>query len=416
MKLAEFKEQAWQNFISIGLPHRKIEEWKYTALSHFEKLNFENKTEKDSSITIDSALIDAHRVQGAKLIVFIDGVYSNDYSDTLDFPDHVMIKPISELLGADYQTLSTLLERIEVNNNHMMAQLNCALFEDGLLLSVPKNACIEEIQCLHISTGNTLSHYCHIVDLGENACATMIETFVSVGESAGLTNSVTVGDLAPGATLNHYKLSEEADSQQHIAGLFMSQAKNSFLRCHHAALGGDLTRYDMDIKLRESGAHCLLDGIYIPTGRQHVDNHILVEHLASHTTSEQHFKGVLDDKSHGVFNGKVIVHKDTSQIVAHQSNHNLLLSSKAEIDTKPELEIYADDVKCSHGATVGQLDEKALFYLKSRGVAESEAKGLLTHAFVSDIIAKITAKNVHDRVEKVAKVKMNHAVMGFDEA
>ncbi|ALA24907.1 hypothetical protein AVI51_02375 [Piscirickettsia salmonis] len=423
--LSELKEKAWQQFIKTGLPHRNIEEWKYTGLNHFNNLKFELVTAESCQNNhngIDQSMIDSHRIQGAKLIVFIDGHYAGDYSDEMIFSEGVTVEPLSQCIGSEEGSaagslLTALFEKTKIKPSHIMAQLNTALFEDGLLLNVAKHTCIEDIQCLYIATGNKFVNYRHVINLADNACATLIETSISLGDStAGFTNIVSTGNLARGATFNHYKLSQESKTQQHIAGLFVDQAKGSFLRSHHAALGGDLTRYDVDVKLHEPGAHCFLDGIYIPTAKQHVDNHVLVEHLASHTTSEQHFKGVLDDQSRGVFNGKVIVHEGTSQITAHQSNHNLLLSSRAEINTKPELEIYADDVKCSHGATVGQLDEKALFYLKSRGIAESEARGLLTHAFVSDIIAKIVVKNIHDHVECAARVKMDRTVVGFNDA
>jgi Fe-S cluster assembly protein SufD len=199
--------------------------------------------------------------------------------------------------------------------------------------------------------------------------------------------------------VRHYRIQDEAAAGFHIGGLFARVGKDARLESHNLHFGGALARVDLEVALAETGAEVDMNGLYCLGGRQHVDNHTRVDHLAAHTRSDEDYRGVLDGRARGVFNGKAIVHEDAQKIEAHQSNSNLLLSEQAEVDTKPELEIYADDVKCSHGATVGQLDTTALFYLRSRGIDESAARSLLTFAFAEEVVQRIGLKPVRQRLE-----------------
>ena len=232
-----------------------------------------------------------------------------------------------------------------------------------------------------------------------NTEATLIENYIGLDDANYFTNTVTEVSLADGANLQHYKVQQESLNSTHIGNLNVMQQKDSRLISHSISLGGSLVRNDIHSQLAAEGASVVLNGLYMTKGKQHIDNHTRVDHLKPNTHSEENYRGVMNDNSRAVFNGKVIVHPQAQKIEAHQHNANLLLSDNAEIDTKPELEIYADDVKCSHGATVGQLDQDMLFYLRTRAIDEETAKSLLTFAFVEEVISKITLAPLRERLE-----------------
>ena len=242
-------------------------------------------------------------------------------------------------------------------------------------------------------------HPRNLVVMAEQSEATLIESYVGLDDADYFTNAVTEISLADNAILKHYKVQQESLNAYHIGSLNAWQGKNSQLESHSVSLGGALVRNDIHSQLDAEGANIVMNGLYMTSGRQHVDNHTRVDHLKPHTYSTENYRGVLNDRSRAVFNGKVVVHKQAQKIDAHQNNANLLLSDDAEIDTKPELEIYADDVKCSHGATVGQLDENMLFYLRSRAIDEETARSLLTYAFADEVISKIEFMPIRNRLE-----------------
>ncbi len=240
----------------------------------------------------------------------------------------------------------------------------------------------------------------------ENSQAHVIESYVSLGGGSYFSNAVTEVVLGQNASIEHYKLQEESTNAFHVATLQTHQGRDSRFVSHSVSFGGQLTRNDIRAVLSAEGTDCTLNGLFMVDGRQHVDFHTTVEHSQPHGTSQEYYKGILDGRSRGVFNGRVHVHPGAQKTDATQSNKNLLLSRNAEVDTKPELEIYADDVKCSHGATVGQLDPDALFYLRARGIDEGSARGLLTYGFAQDIIDRMPIQHVRERLEQalVARV------------
>jgi Fe-S cluster assembly protein SufD len=245
--------------------------------------------------------------------------------------------------------------------------------------------------------------------LGVNAQAKVIESYGAAGAAAGFTNAVTTVGLADGASLEHYKLQEESEKAFHVARLDVRQARDSRFTSHSVSLGGELTRNDIGAALEAEGAECTLNGLYMVDGRQHVDFHTSVEHTQPRGTSREFYKGILGGRARGVFNGRIHVHPGAQKTDSQQSNQNLLLSRDAEVDTKPELEIYADDVKCSHGATVGQLDPDMLFYLRSRGIDPDAARGLLTYGFAQDVIERMSLDAVRGRLERLIVTRVPDA-------
>ncbi len=226
-----------------------------------------------------------------------------------------------------------------------------------------------------------------------------VKHFVGEGETRNLTNAVTELELAEGSRVDHYRLQEESRACFHVGSMHARVERDACFVSHNLQLGAAMGRVDIDVELSEPGAQVTLNGIYFVDGRRHVDNHTRVDHFAPYTASDENYRGIVDERGRAVFNGKAVVHQDAQKIEAHQSNRNLLLSEQAEVDTKPELEIYADDVKCSHGATVGQLDANALFYLRSRGIDQKVARGLLTFAFAETVASRIALSPVRRRVE-----------------
>ena len=235
--------------------------------------------------------------------------------------------------------------------------------------------------------------------MGENSKATIIENYIGIDDTNYFTNAVTETSLSQGASLEHYKIQQESSNAFHIGNLNTSQDKDSRFESHSISIGGALVRNDINAQLNEEGAEITMNGLYMTDNTQHIDNHTRVDHFKPYTQSNQNYRGVLNGKSRGVFNGKVVVHPQAQKIEAYQNNANLLLSDDAEIDTKPELEIYADDVKCNHGATIGQLDNDMLFYLRSRAVDEQTARSLLTYAFADEIINNISFQSIKNKLE-----------------
>ncbi len=227
----------------------------------------------------------------------------------------------------------------------------------------------------------------------------MVEEYLSVPGDCGLTNVVTNIEIGAGGVLFHHRLQRESDSSAHIGRVSARVGANATLHSDSVAFGGDLTRIDIDVALHARGARCQLNGLFAGRGSQHIDHHTTIDHQVGDTHSEELYRGILDERARGVFNGKVIVRRDAQQISARQASNNLLLSRQAEIDTKPELEIYADDVTCAHGATVGELDREALFYLRSRGIGETQARALLTFAFAEKVIAAIPLASLRRAIE-----------------
>lgn len=397
------RQRAADTFARTGLPDRRHEDWKYTDISRLTAVLGESwwkPTTTDAETDIpEIETLDAYRV------VFMAGVFKPEASA---IPDHIQLLPLARLLAEDTgdhaQSLFKLNESAPLFNGLLAA--NSALAGDGLCACIDAGVKLDKpLYVIHI--GNSTAHTLNGIMLGKGAEATLVEHFVGSDEnSAGLSNIATYIRLQDNAALTHYHLQMEGSKQFHVGRVDVKQGRDSHYTLHAVELGGSLSRADIVVNLAETGASCELNGLFVASGRQHIDHHTRIDHNAPHCVSREKYRTVLDGRSHAVFNGKIVVAEGAVKTDSAQSNANLLLSKNAEIDTKPELEIYNDDVKCAHGVTVGQLDENQLFYLKSRGLSEEEARQLLTFAFADEILVSMDIQSIRRFVEKEAFAKL----------
>lgn len=404
----DLRKLALNEFDQSGLPAKKQEDWKYTSLWALSQQNFNHEAEINTLSTTQcdqlALLKECHRV------VIVDGVFSEQLSQLSELQNGLTISSLSSGLK---QVKSHLGQQLDIEKSGLNA-LNTLLMNDGAVITVEANIKVSKpIEILVVNTGKTDSlatHLRHVIVLEENSEATVMEHYVGVTDTTSFTNTVSEVVLAENAELNHYKLQQESSNATHIATLSAKQAANSQWKTNSISLGAKLARNDVHTQLLGEQAHVVMDGLYLPINEQHVDFHTRIDHLVPNTTSEELFKGVIDDKTHGVFNGKVIVHKDAQKTDSNQQNHTLLLSRSCEIDSKPELEIYADDVKCAHGSTVGQMNEDHLFFLRTRGLDEVSARSLLTYAFAVEVLERIPADDIRQALSAVVEQRLPKGV------
>ena len=398
---AQQRTEALDFLKTHGFPTRRTEQWKYTDVSPITRRKF--TLGNSAAADIDGTLVDRLRFSRLECheLVFINGNYSAELSRNVQLPTGATARA----LQSDRNENGDLLDRYfgEEEIGHAFTALNTAFLSDGILVHAPDGTEIRApIHIIHLGgrEGETLmSHPRNLIALGRQAGAVIIETYAGIPDSEYFTNSHTSILAQAGARLDYYKIQNESQRAYHVGNTRIRQQADSRVDCHALSLGGKLARWDIDAELEQPGAEVNLNGLYLTNNRQHVDNHTLIEHKQPHTTSNEQYRGVMNGHSRAVFNGKVIVHEQAQKTEAYQSNANLLLSPHAEVNTKPELEIYADDVKCSHGATVGRLDENMLFYLRSRAVDEHTARSLLTYAFADEIIRDIKLPEIRERLD-----------------
>jgi Fe-S cluster assembly protein SufD len=396
--------KALSQFNAVGLPAKKEEDWKYTSLWDFSQQYFTHQAKVQSvkPATVDKLTL----LKNAYHFVVVDGVFSSDLSQLDALPEGVTISPLSKSLELIQPHLG---QQVNIEQAGFNA-LNTMLMNEGVVISIASGIVIElPIEVIFIHTGKTDNLACHlrnVIVLAEDSQATVVEHYVSLADTVSLTNVVTEVVLADNAELNHYKLQQESDNAFHIAMLAATQASSSQWKTNSISLGGKLTRNDVHTQLVGEQAHVVMDGLYLPTNDQHVDFHTRIDHAVPNTTSDELFKGVINGRGHGVFNGKVIVHKEAQKTDSNQQNHNLLLSRSCEIDSKPELEIYADDVKCAHGSTVGLMNEDHLFFLRARGLDETSARSLLTYAFAVEVLERIPSDDIRQALSVVIEKRL----------
>jgi Fe-S cluster assembly protein SufD len=358
---------------------------------------------------------------GCPRLVFINGRFAKQLSALDGLPKGVKAGSLAEALKSEGRTLESHLARHAGDyREHAFVALNTAFIEDGAFIEIPKGVVIEKpIYLLYVSEPSglpTVSYPRNLIIAGRESQASIVEAYVggSTGALAGaatgksacptgevyFTNAVSEVSVGEGAVIEYYRLQQESDKAFHFGRLVFHQERSSNVATHSIATGGALVREEVITVLDGEGAEALLAGLYVITGRQHIDNQTTLDHAQPHCSSREVYKGVLDGESSAVFNGKIIVRKDAQKTDSKQSNKNLLLSEKAIIDTKPALEIYADDVKCTHGATIGQIDPDAIFYLRSRGIGRQEARELLTYAFANDILGRIKYRPLRERLSE----------------
>lgn len=396
--LSQARRAALDWFSQRGYPTARDEDWKYTHAGVIER-RFMGTATVPGTATAGQVGALALGELPCHLVVFVDGRFDATYSSIGGLPGGVSIRSLREVLAQDAARLEPLLAGEPA---HAFAALNLAFMTDGVVIELGRGAIVERpIHVLYIANqADTSRHYRNLIVAGDSAQATVIEHYAGAEGASYLTNAVTTIVAQANSSIEHYKLQQESTKAFHVAGIHASQARDSRFTSHSIALGGAIARNDITTRLAAEGAECVLNGLYVAGGRQIVDHHTRIDHARPRGTSREFYRGVLDGAARGVFNGKVIVHPDAQLTDAQQANHNLLLSKAAEVDTKPQLEIFADNVKCTHGATVGQLDENMIFYLRSRAIEPEVAKALLIYAFAHDIIGRIRLDPLKRRIER----------------
>ena len=398
---ADARRAAFDRFNELGFPTTKHEEWRFTNLQPIVKTAFV-PAEPGAPVTADTIDHLAFAAIGGCRIVFVDGFYRSDLSNLADLPAGMRVLSLGE--AADDALVCDHLGRYAATDDSLTA-MNTAFAADGVVVHVEKNVNVEQpIHVVYYSTAGDrpqVTHPRNLIVVETGGSATVIEHYASDETGDIFSNAVTEAVIADNAQLHHYLLEREHEQAFNVATLRVQQGRDSRLESHSILLGGGLVRNNIHVEMTGEGAHGLINGLYLPHGDQHMDNHMRVVHAAPHCDSRQYYKGILDGSSSGVFTGRIVVNEGAQKTDAVQSNTNLLLSNSARIDTKPQLEIYADDVKCTHGATTGQIDEKALFYLRSRGLSESAARGLLIYAFAHESIDRMKLESVRGIIEKL---------------
>ncbi|MCZ7616046.1 MAG: Fe-S cluster assembly protein SufD [Ignavibacteriaceae bacterium] len=404
------RKDALANFSRLEFPTIKDEEWKYTSIAPLLKYNFVPKFVRKviPKDFIKSLLFDEME---HSLIVFINGRVSTEHTDLLNLPEGVVVGSVEERIKNHNKIFLKHFGKYAEYNNHIFTALSTAYTDDGAFIYVPAGKIVEEpIHIIFITDSEDekiLTQPRNLFIAEKNSQVTIIEHYVGYKEQIYFTNTVTEIVAEENAVVDHIKLQEESKNAFHIARMEVDQERNSNFSSHLISTGAELSRNDFNAKFNGEGGECTLNGLYMIDGTQLFDAHTLMDHAKPHCNSHEHYKGILDDKSRGVFNGKIIVRPDAQKTNAFQENNSILLSDGALVNTKPQLEIFADDVKCSHGATIGQMDDEAKFYLKSRGIGEEASKGILLHAFASDVITSIKIETIRDYAEKVITQKFD---------
>jgi Fe-S cluster assembly protein SufD len=374
-------------FAAGGLPETRVEAWKYTALRGLGQRSFASGDSDAQTRAVDASMLALPGVTGVRL-VFVNGAFRADLSVLDALPAGLSLQPLSQALLGDAEPLRFALSRHYRDAGDAFAQINAASANDGVVLRVAAHAKIAQpVQLVFVGADVELAwHARNVIELGEGAELSLVEQHVSAGEPAQLTTLVSDIDVRDGARLHHMVLQDAAIGVNLVRRTSLRLHARAQATMHVLELGGALVRHDLRAELIGDDAQLHTRGVFMPHGRQHIDTQLAIRHQALNTTSTSHWRGVANDRARGVFRGAIVVAPGADGSDANLSNKNLLLSRDAEIDTKPELEIYADEVQAAHGATVGQLDERSLFYLRSRGIPLGEARALLTAAFCRAVL------------------------------
>jgi len=383
----------------LSVPTTRDEEWRFTDISPLTKLSFQPVR---TAISLQAADIERFYLEeAATRLVFVDGVYAPQLSSPAK-DGGVLVTNLATAVTAHPAAIKPHLGRHTEFRNNIFAALNTAFLHDGALIAVPRNASVAApVHLLFIATQKEAVSYPRCLLVAESGSAvTVIEDYVALQEEKYFTNAVTEIALADNARVNHVRVQRDSGQAFHIANCAVSLAHASRYQSVTVTLGARISRYDLNVLQAGEGAECAIDGLALITDRQLADSHTCIDHAKPHGVSRQLHKCIVGGAAHAVFNGKIMVRPGAQRTDSSQSSRNLLLSDKARVDTKPQLEIFADDVKCAHGATIGQLDSEEVFYLKSRGLSDSVARNLLTYAFGAEIIERIPVASLKHRLEQ----------------
>ena len=408
--VVDLRRRAFERFTALGVPTPRLEAWRFTNVAPIANTAFVLAAPAER----EAAKADAapHAVPGAGAgLTFINGRYVAPASDVSALPSGVEVLSLADVLASDAGETRAAVEAHLASGagieNEAFTALNTALLHDGAVVRVPANTVVEQpIQLLFVTSPPpggepVMTHPRVLIVVGENAQVRIVESYGGGGQSPYLTNTVTEVIAGPNAVVDHYKLVRESLAAYHIASMHVRLDRAANFSSQVVTLGGAIVRNDVQALLDGEGVECTLNGLYLANGRRLIDNHTTIRHAKPHCSSHELYKGILDGQAHAVFNGKVIVEIDAQKTDAKQTNKALLLSEDAQINTKPELEIFADDVKCTHGATVGQLAADALFYLRARGLGLEHARSVLVHAFAGDVLNRIAIAPLRERLDEL---------------
>lgn len=411
----KIRQDAISVFEKLGFPVKKMEEWKYTNLNTVTKNHYRQILIPQTSKITEDDLKNIPLPEGnLNLLVLVNGRYSSRLSNIITENDGVYIGSFASAYGKSHELIIKHFAKYADYKNHSMVALNTAFASDGVFVHIPKNVNVDEpivvVNIADSSEDNILLQPRNLFILDEGASANITEITVTKGDNPSLNNTVTEISVAPNSRLEHYRIQNDGHNAYQVNTTEINQEKDSYYSSTVISWGGSLIRNDLNTYLGGDNGESHFFGLYLLDGKEHVDNHTLADHAVPNCFSNELYKGIMGGNSTGVFNGKIMVRKDAQRTNAYQSNNNILLSDNATINTKPQLEIYADDVKCSHGATIGQLDESAMFYLRSRGLGEKDAKNLLLYAFASDVLDSIKAEPIREYVTGMCHSKIDESI------
>ena len=402
--LGDLRDRGRDSLSALGLPSRRQEEWRFTGLKALQDSTFEPPEPVPPRFDANP-----WRIEGSHLLVFVDGIFAPDISDQLELPDGVVVSNLVLAASADSESVSKHLGSLAPLEEHPFAALNSAVLRNGALIEVPTGVEVARpIQIIFVSGSEgrpTLAAPRILIVAGAGSRLTVVENHIGDG-GASLSCPVAEIVLDEKAALNHMVVQEEDPEAHHLGTRQVVLAAGSRYEAQSVSLGGALARTDIGVVLDGEGAEASLDGLYISDGRQQAETHLTVRHAAPNCESHQLYKGILGGKARTVFTGRIVVDQDSQKTNANQANRNLILSQDAVAHSNPQLEIFADDVRCTHGSTVGKLDEEAVFYLRSRGISRDRARGLLTLAFAGEVLDRIPIVDLHDRVKALVDARL----------
>ncbi len=416
--LRSLRAQAVANFAENGLPSTRLEEWRYTNVTPLAQVLFELPDAAPAQVTREEVEALSFPVFACSVFVFVDGRFRPELSSPRALSGSLRVESIAELRATAPERLAGRLGRHADPKQHAFVALGSAFLDDGACLFVPRGTRVEQpVHVVQLASGVAPDRVCHprlLVVAEPGSHVTLIQDFVSLSGARGFTNAVAEVTVEQDAAVELVLLQRENTASFHVSNLEVRVGRDARFAAHTLTFGGGFVRNDLNAVLEDEGASLRLAGLTVAGGEQRIDNHSVVDHALPRGESQQRYKCVLGGKSRGVFRGRVIVRPDAQKTRAEQSSANILLSEGAEIDAKPQLEIWADDVKCSHGATIGRLDENALFYLRARGIGEAKARELLVQGFASEVLASLPSPALSEGLAEMLREQMRGA--GAEEA
>jgi Fe-S cluster assembly protein SufD len=417
--MQQLREDAWERFSARGFPTTHDEDWRFTNLASVAKIPFRRALK--SNVAHLAKEIEPFRLAGAACqLVFVNGHFAPELSEVSSLPGGLEWCALKRAVDCGIEScapggIEQHLGRYADVRRDVFAALNTALWDDGAYLRIRRGVAIDRpVHLLYVSAGpagqiagqQIMTHPRNVIVAEEHSHASVVEDYVSIGDETAFSNAVTELVAGEGAVVSHYLVERENLAAFNVSTLRIEQARAANVSSHSILLGGGIVRNNVHPVLAGEGTECLINGLFVGAGRQHLDNYMLVEHAQPHGASRQFYNGILAGEARGVFHGRIVVHKDAQKTDAKQTNRNLLLSDSARIDTKPQLEIYADDVKCTHGATIGQIEEEQLFYLRSRGFPEREARNLLLYAFAAECLDRMKEPAAREFAEALIRARL----------